>query len=771
MWIKKLKQKKLQYFLIALILLCITSILIGCTCFVLGIQQFNQTYYGEDTQPEFYFSVSSDKEIQALKAFDKKNNSFESLFLQKVRSSEEKIKIGNREISMAFLDMIVWKETDEIPFTFQKNGEIGNLKAPKPGTVWISAVFADLKGIKIGDILTFGETNNHTLMVAGTYNSAICPSASQAYYPFYISESDEKNLSDLQVGYFGCFTRNDKGEKVEEFVKKLPKEFLEAIKIQFNLESLRSSYSMANLIMAGIGMAACILIFVVSIIIIRFIIKTNLAKEYKSIGIYKSMGFTSQEIIGFYLKCYLLVGSLGVASGAVLGIPIAGTLGAASTKYLGKFSFTKETAVLTGLAAVGLLFLVMCNVFISLTKIKKMSPVKALNNEMTSSKSRFKRSLIRSAHSPLSMAVNDIFKRKGTSIMIVMMLTVSFYLSIFFTMVNYTGRSMGDHINSWFAIPQADCFVDSEITKELRDKIDHSVYVKDVIYGQLYLTLPVEASGNDKDKDKLLSNMTVVSYSDFEGDITQIHYAIGRAPKGKQEVAFTMSMLQNLEMEPGDYIRLRINREERDYLITGGYDSMMNGGLGLQISNDALDECGVSYKNDIAFVTLKDKADFAAFKSEISEEFSNIEVAKELDIFIDATKGVTEIIVPITIILVSIFISFSFLNIINLLLVNNLDNKMKFGVLKALGFTNGYIMKQNVGRILLLSLVSIAAALLLHFTVSAKLFHAAVSVDGLVNDVPLMAGLIGMMLVLIVFTSLVFSFSLRKITPTDLMEE
>jgi putative ABC transport system permease protein len=122
-------------------------------------------------------------------------------------------------------------------------------------------------------------------------------------------------------------------------------------------------------------------------------------------------------------------------------------------------------------------------------------------------------------------------------------------------------------------------------------------------------------------------------------------------------------------------------------------------------------------------------------------------------------------------ILVTVFILFSLINILNLLLTQQLDNRRKFGILKSLGFTTGYICRQNLCETILLTIVSICLALGIHFAISAKLFYALIGINGLVNNAQLLCILIAAIFAMILIISMMFCIPLRKISPVDLMEE
>lgn len=768
MWFKKLKRKKVQYMVISLIFIFITAIFTGCVCFAVGMTEFSSTFYSKNSNPEFYYASTGKEGIEALKNYSDQSGDIRNLFIQEGRALNTKIKINDKNLELFQSGFFAMEDTQQMPYFFKGKGSIADLSQPKEGTVWIAEVFADLKGVKPGDVMKVKSAEReYEFEIGGTYLASICPSTSMAYYPFYLNPSDIAAVTDASTAYFTTMDKTEKALENSQFRTMLPTAFLGSIDIQYDLSSLHMSLSSVTTLMAGLGSMASLLIFLVSIVIIRFIIKSNMVKEYKSIGVYKSLGFSSGKIIGFYYNCYLFSGVISIVVGILLGIPLALYLGRLSVRYLGNYSISTKAFLSMGAGAVLLIAILTLNVYLSLRKVKKINPVRALTMEMASSRSKLKKSLIPNAHSSLSMAVNDIFKKKGQSFLIMLILVIAFYLSIFFSMTNYTIRNIQENSSDWFTLPNTKCFVSMEINKDTEKIIAGSIYVDKVTFGQLLLFIPVKMA----EGENTISDCTFYSYSDFSQDITGVKYREGRPPEGTGEIAASTLTLKNMNVRSGDYVKLDLDGHKKEFLITGQYDTMMNGGLGLQIPNAALEQNEVAYKNTIGFVKLKNQSDFDAFRDEIKQKLPEAEVTKSLTMLTDATKSVSELVVPITTILVSIFMAFSFLNIINLLLIHNIENRKRFGILKALGFTDGYIILQSMFKIILLSVTAIVGALALHAGISRQLFQALISIDGLLNNATWITGLLSVMLLLVLVTALLFTIPLTKIRPVDLMEE
>lgn len=173
---------------------------------------------------------------------------------------------------------------------------------------------------------------------------------------------------------------------------------------------------MVSSIVGGVSALASLLIFAVSIFIIRFIIWNNILKEYKSIGIYKALGFTKREILKFYILGYSLTAFIGSTLGALCSIPLLNYIVAKVIKYIGNFNGVNINSTIILITIFLFSFIVITNLYFVIKRTNKISPVEALRTGITSSKKKLTKSFIKNSSSPLALAINDIFKYKIYSI-------------------------------------------------------------------------------------------------------------------------------------------------------------------------------------------------------------------------------------------------------------------------------------------------------------------------------------------------------------------
>ena len=767
MWKKKLKHKKQQFLLISIVLVFATAIFAGCVSYTMETNSFSSSYFSSDNCPDLFYLVrgeNMEKYFLENEALMKETN---TIFYQPAKMIEANMTLDGKILPKYCTAFMALKDYRNVPWNMEI--EVGNKDVYQPGDneIWVASVYADENNISVGDTITLDGIYSSQLKVSALINTAISPSGTMGIYPFYVNQTTLSTFKEQKATYMSISFNKDI-ESVESYKHEIPNEFYSNIVYDLDRASLEMCFSTVSTLFGGIGTIAALVIFIVSVILIRFMLKSTLIREYRSIGIYKAVGFTSKQIKSFYLKCYIFVGLIAIPLGVILGIPISKLLGTITFKYLGKFHFSSIT-ILTGIITIlGLMVLLIINVLLTLKGISKITPVAALSIGMTSSKSKLKKSVIKNAYSPLSMAINDIFKRKGMSIMIILILTVSFYLSLFFSSINYTCGNMDNNLDKWFGLPKFDCTIRTNTTEDLSFYIENNSFVQGVGYCD-FGTKIQNLKCTDKDID--FTDTAILTYSTFDKSMLDFDYNSGRPPQNPNEIGVSISELKDFGLKVGDYINLTIGDYTGDYLICGEFSSFMQGGKNIHILNSELDRCNVPYNNKNILINLRDKTAYEPFKQEVEAEFPTIQLEKNITTFVSTVNSIMDLAAPITSILVGVFFLFSLLNIINLLLMNNIENRRQYGILKALGFTNRYICLRSLCKILVLSLVAAFLAQILQLTTSGLLFFTITEVNAFESPVTLNVIITSVIMGILIFTTLMFALPLKKITSTELMEE
>lgn len=770
MWKKKLKKKKQQFLLIGMILMFSAAILAGCISFTVETAKSSGYYYKPENCPELFLLVSGENMQESILKDSDLMKPVGILYCQPAKIIVGEFLYEGKRLPKYGMAITALENYKEVPWYMdivKRDKYIRSSVRPGDNEIWISSVYAKDNNIHVGDTVLINGSTKKELKVSAMFNAAVCPSGMMGVYPFYVNEATLDTLED-KPGTYMAFSLKDGSMTLEEFRNKLPGEIFNNIIYDLDRSGMELSFSTAGALFGGIGALAALVIFIVSVIVIRFLLKSTLIREYRSIGIYKSLGFTSKEIKYFYLKCYLMTGGFALPAGVLLGLPVSFILGSTTFRYMGSYRISYATLLLGVLTVILLLGILTMNVEWTLKSIKKITPVEAINIGMTSSKVKLKKSIIKNAYTPLSMAINYIFKRKGMSIMVMIILTVSFYLAIFFSCINYTCGNLDKHLDRWFGLPQSDCIIETAITQDIIAYLEQDEKVLSAGYADFNFHIR-NMKCNDKGLD--LSNSSVFAYNTFDETVLDFYYTDGRPPVNPCEIGVSDSQLKDIGLKAGDYINLTIGDHTGEYLICGSFSSWYRGGKNFHILNSELDRCHASHSNQTGFIRLKNKGSYEQFKQEFEAKFPKVQVNTMSPALKTATDSIMELASPITITLVGVFILFSLLNIINLLLMNNIENRRQYGILKALGFTNRYICIQNLYNIAILTCGAVILAQIIHHTASGALFYVFGGVNAMENPVWLNSIVTVLMVAFILLITLLFSLPLKKIVPADLMEE
>ncbi|HEX3075470.1 MAG TPA: FtsX-like permease family protein [Lachnospiraceae bacterium] len=425
MWRKKLKHRKHQFLLIGLVLAFATAIFAGCISFTLETNVYGKQFFNDDDQCPNIISLTKGSCMQDyFLENDEVMTNIKDISYQSAKYIEATMNFGKKTIPNSYTAVIAVKNYHELPYFMKLTDEDIKVNAPGNDEIWVSNALADEYGINVGDKISFNGTYQKELTVSALYNSAVIPSGMMGIFPFYTNEATLQQFDESDATYITVLLKD--GVDADTALSSLSSDYSSNVYYSFDRQAMNLTYSTTSTLFGSIGTLAALIIFIVTVILIRFLLRTTLIKEYRSIGIYKSLGYTSKQIIGFYRNCYLFVGAIAIPIGILLGIGIANILGGITNQYLDGYHTTVIT-LYTGIFSFFLLILILIgNVILTLRSIPKITPVKALTIGLTSSKVKMKRSLIRNAHSSLSMAINQIFKRKAMSIMVLFILTVSF---------------------------------------------------------------------------------------------------------------------------------------------------------------------------------------------------------------------------------------------------------------------------------------------------------------------------------------------------------
>ncbi|QYE99462.1 ABC transporter permease [Paraclostridium sordellii] len=775
MWKKKIKQKKIQFILTAIILMVSSSIFAISISLTSTVEEYTNEYYKGENIKDIVVQTYNKDIISRIEDFiEKKEPKENDIRYSDALMVDRQVFLESKNLDLSMASLVTFENKKSHPWdVVTTEGE--KRDTPSKGTIWVPNIIADYKDIKIGDKLRIKDGKEYKyLSVSALVNESLIPNSMVGSTNLYINKEDYNTFNNLVKSQFIGYNSSKEAEDATKELSNYIGDSFEGLMLDKWITNFVANST--SMITGAIGMSIALLIFIVSIIIIRFVLWSNILKEYKSIGVYKSIGYTSKQIRSIYLKSYGIVGIISITIGSFLSIGFINYMVNLSVKYIGIYEGSNNNFTFIFLTIAIMSLVLITNIYLLLRRINKINPVEAFRVGLTSSKEKFKKSLIKDASSPLSMAINDIFKHKKQNLIIVTILSMVMYVSAFIVSGNYSMENIA--YNAWnvFGTIQGDIALDFPTGDESYDKAleelkndSRILEVRECSFdvGQIvYLDTTKYNIKNAQVITTLIDN-----YENNEGFNVSIKE--GRNPKSKNEIALTEQILKDANLEIGDYIRVKVLGEEKSLLITGSYTSMMSNNYSMRMTLDIVPkDMRNSLLNLNLNATLKDKNDYDSVKKDYKEKYEVASVDISPSLIVQTSKSVVETITPVTRIILTGILIFSILNIINLIMMNNTDNRRNNAIMKSLGFSNKYIISRTSYRIIILTVISSLFGFTLNLIISKNIFKIAMSgIDGLMIPYNLVSATILFIAIITVLTTIISMLSIRKISIVELMEE
>lgn len=773
MWFKKLKKKKLQSVLIMALLFLSSLIFASSLSMMTSINGYVKQYYAKDKIYDVVMVNANETSNNAVKKWCRSNPEVLDVKTLETYTSGNDIYHNGQNLKFSMYDITGLEDINKVPFGLNKVKGLDKGIAPREGEVWITQLLADNFKLNLGDSLTFKIKDKEvSLKISGLVNDSTQPSSTSSQIILYTNKNSIKEFASFMKAPL-VFIDVKNGVKVSELEKSL------AAAVTTGGYTLDKSVliqvaTMTSSMIGGICTLASLLVFIVSILLIRFILWNNILKEYKSIGIYKAIGFSKGEILKIYIVGYALTTFVGSVLGAFCSIPILNYTAAKILKYIGDFSGVSINYSVIFATIFIFSALVILNLYFVIRRTNKISPVEALRTGVTSSKKKLTKSLIKNTTAPLALGINDIFKYKKNSAYIALTLTLGFTLVLLFGNMNMSISRMKENTDIWFGLPKSNVTISASLVnygenlKGALKFVEKDKRVKNYENGALsYIGVNLDTAKYHL-KATMYNIFVMNSYKEALG-FTKI---AGHNPNNPNEVAVSINILRDGGLSIGDYIELSMNNKKSEYLITGSYNSLMSNGYGVRMLSSAIQKANPSFLGSEIFVNLKEKSQIKSFEKDITKNFGKLEADGIHPLLKYTIESIPGTLLPMTYLLLVVFMAFSGITILNIILMSIRDSRRSFGIMKALGFKARAIQNRYLYRVLILTLFSTIIALGINLTIAKPMIAAAISnLNVLIIDPKTMVIILIAMIGLIVGITLVSCNIIKNTKPSELIEE
>ena len=425
---------------------------------------------------------------------------------------------------------------------------------------------------------------------------------------------------------------------------------------------------------------------VISLFVSKFKIENTIQEEMVNMGVLKSLGYTSNEIIISSIIPYIISGVLVTLIGILVSyslLPLLSSVIEMQSGFKWKVSIDIMSNILVLLINMVLITTV---TLVASFRIKKLNPINAIRGlaEKEDCKNHFEIEKTKGNIHLILMLKNFINTKKQNillGIVLFFITIVSSFIGILFYNINLNPINF---INT-LVEEYPSVVITSE--RDLRQEIKEKDSVRNVIYYDENATLNY--------KDNSYKTLVAESFNNLGNDLCYE----GSNPKNNNEVAIGSKIKETYNLNIGDYIKLSKNGIENKYKVVGFIQSVNYSGEIIEITLNDYKELDISYQPKTMYVYLSDESKSEEFINEIKGKYnddiiSTMNYAKSMEsameMYVSLISIVCIVIIVITLLLICLILYIIISSIIT-------RKKQEFGIFKAIGYENKQLVRQLVG--------------------------------------------------------------------------
>lgn len=589
---------------------------------------------------------------------------------------------------------------------FDENNNI--IESVDKGCFYANASFLHDIDIKEGDDVELDVGNSHlTLKFMGQFKGALF-SSGNANPPYLIINSADYDYLDTDetthiLNYKQLYINTSAVDEIKELAKNYDR-------IYVNTREESKGIYIYDMLSAYVLMIISIVLMLTAFVVLHFTIGFTINEEFREIGVMKAVGIDNGSIRSLYIVKYFAIAVIGTLIGYFCSVPLGNMMMKTVSKNM---VLGSESGTLMGLlSSVMVVIIILLFCYVCTCRVKKLSPIDAVRNGQTGERFR-KRSLLHLGHVKLPqtifLSVNDVISSPKQFSIIIAVFTLCILLMTI--MSNFALTLKSEKILRFFDVPSSEAHImDSEIMGEV--VIDQSVHKQIIADTEKLLadngmpgkcTMTVSAQLETSHKDKTAN----ISFYVMKGETNDTLYVDkGCAPQKTDEIAVTVSTLDDLNAEIGDRVTAVMNEKEYEFIITGTYSSFNSHAaflykdfdlghmpaynvMGLQIHFDGSPDKAQINKNIEKLKSLLDT----------DKVYSTSDYIKNFTIMSDTLNAIKQMIMIITVIVTALIVILMERSFIS-------KEKSEIALMKAVGVGDGSIVLQHSLRFVIVSIIS-----------------------------------------------------------------
>ena len=426
-------KKNISFYIISIILTIIISILIVAPLstghnMTKVINDFVEKYKAEDAEFVTYKPISED-DMRTLE------NDYDVIMEY---SRYKDVKISGSDLDG--LTVRIFDMPEKLNLCDVRDGSM-----PEDGEALITQDFADIHGIKAGDVVDLGKYSYKVSAFATKADYIYMLEKLSGYVEkdkfavMVVTHDDYDKIDADETGYYSIKYNRDNEKEVRE---KLNDDYVIASYLAATTNTRISMPVNEGDAVSNMATMYAPIMFIIVLALIVMVLGRNIRNEQYLLGTFIALGFSRKQIVGHYMRFGLLPGIVGSVLGTIAAIPVTKAITYFYIAYdFEKINYTVRYDVAAVLAALILPSLIYClAIAVQASKLLRKSAVDLLRN--TGKNSRAIR-IMRNSHArtQLKMRVRSVLGHPGRSVVTVIGVCVAAFCIL-------TGLIMRDSLDS-----------------------------------------------------------------------------------------------------------------------------------------------------------------------------------------------------------------------------------------------------------------------------------------------------------------------------------
>lgn len=769
MWIKNIRQRKLQTILIFLIIAVCTTLLSGAMSILTSLDKPSKDFAKacNAATAKVYPNVGTEEAILAMGEEFENLPSIQHVEYSRSYSISEEIWLNDKkgefysnltEYNDAIFDSVIYLEGNKkVSATLKDNECI------------LPACISNEYDLHIGDQVKINLLNKAAIYtVAGVYTDPF--QTSTAFDSDILIKKLPQVSGSLTIYVYG---------KEGITGKQIAREYLEKYDgiihaIIFTLDDRVDKGLVVGKIIGALFLAIGVVMLLVSALMIHYMIKNAMLSDAKSIAVFKTIGYSSKDILLNYLKFYFVLVTLACILGTICSVFISDTILTSVFENMGelKVSHSFLSGVICYVVTVSFVITV---ITVIIAKTKKIKPVHSLNGLNYGGVKKLRHKGNSSLQfSSFGIAYRSFVREKRNAIGIIITCIVTVFSVNFIVISLDVAASMKENNDFWLGIDNSDVKVnisDPEEYRKVKKLLNKEERVDDCLYSNANKMVVIKW-----EKGMNTTFMNANLYEAYEEE--QIPVTEGHNPKAYNEIAVSTTISKELHKEIGDYIEIFLDENTKvNMLITGLFQSYKQFGKICRLTASAYTRNGLEPDCNSISVYLKEGVDLEAFINDIEKQIGNSgkvikRTQQDESIMNMIVKPQLRAIPPVALLIILI----AGLNIFCIVYLKNLRAQRINGIYKCIGYTSWHLIFSNLCFVTVIALISILITVPINLVTYSPLMEACLSMYNFVkypmqyDKLHLLLANIAIVLIFIIST-LLSSKALFKVNARDLVQD